>query len=68
MIKIEKNVKMPIFREGRNLYPWKEMKVGDSFVSDRIMHGAGFNASIKHAPKKFIARKEGDHYRVWRIR
>ena len=73
MPEIEKGIPLPEGRRGRKkLYPFGEMEIGDSFVvpvnsqtlSMYKMIG-GYTRHLK--PKKFIARKNEDVIRVWRI-
>ena len=63
-VTIDKNV--PIPSEGRSKYPWREMEVGDSFTISKLSISMGA-VNDRYKPKKFIARKSGDEYRVWRI-
>ena len=69
MITVEKNVELPVTRV-RNSYPYKQMEVGDSFFVDntkmQIVCNANYRAN-KSLGKKFIARREGNGVRVWRI-
>ncbi len=75
MIKIDKNVPMPEVTRGTGrepLYPFKTMKVRDSFVmsgSDnrRLMINIMSSAS-RHKPKIFTTRKEKNGVRCWRIK
>lgn len=68
MIAIDKNIKMPTSGDGRRKYPWSDMEIGDSFVFTGV-HGyeTARTASKRFAPKKFSARTEGDHFRIWRV-
>lgn len=69
MIEIEKNIPLPAQKK-RNVYPYKEMGVGESFLVGegkmQIVCNANYRAS-KAMGMKFIARKEGNGVRVWRI-
>jgi len=69
MIEIEKNLPLPEERI-RNVYPFKQMDVGDSFhvegVSMQIVLNANYRAG-KQLGMKFIARKDETGVRVWRI-
>ena len=65
---IEDNVPLPT-RFTTRRYPFNIMKVGQSFTSGKSVVSA-VSANHKQRPQdgRFIARKEGDHYRVWRIK
>ena len=69
MIQIEKNIPLPPEKK-RNTYPYKQMDIGESFlVSEgkmQIVCNANYRPS-KAMGMKFIARKEGNGVRVWRI-
>lgn len=68
MFKIEKGV--PIPKPVRtSKYPFAQMDIGDSFcVEDaKIAKNIISNAIRTSRDKKFSSRKEGDHYRIWRI-
>lgn len=72
MIEIEKGIPIPEHRgPGRERkYPWLEMDVGDSFVSDEGRGSARRSASLagKRYGKRFVTRKLSDvRYRVWRV-
>ena len=67
-IEIEKNIPIPPEKR-RNVYPYKDMDIGESFVVPsakiQIVCNANYRAG-KVSGKKFIARREGDGVRVWR--
>ncbi|HQT62754.1 hypothetical protein [Acidiphilium sp.] len=67
MIEIEKNVPMPMRRQR---YPWRQMKVGDSFVVPGKTSGA-FSGAKRAAAKatgfKFATRNVEGGVRVWRV-
>jgi hypothetical protein len=72
MIKIDKNVAIPIIeRGGVAKYPWNKMEIGDSF----FIEGAKTTTSITSAAspygkrhnKKFTARAVDGGVRIWRI-
>jgi hypothetical protein len=69
MITVDKEVQMPPARH-RNVYPYPSMAVGDSFfVRDgklQIVCNANYRAG-KRLTKKFVARREADGVRVWRV-
>jgi hypothetical protein len=66
MIKLEDNIPIP----KRNVkYPFETMKVSQSFVYTAIRGPqAVYTANLKLKPKRFSCRKEGDYYRIWRIK
>lgn len=68
IIKLESHVPIPQDTRGRKaLYPWKAMKVGDSFVID-ISRKTGMWASARLAGVKVTIRPEGkNQLRVWRV-
>ena len=64
---LDKDVPLP---EARKRYPYKEMEVGDSF----FVEGGGIQnicnqnyRTGKKLGKSFIARKEDNGVRVWRV-
>lgn len=66
MFKIEKNVPVST----RCKYPLPDMEIGDSFFVGadycRRARTRAFSYGKKHN-KKFIARKEGNGVRIWRV-
>lgn len=73
MIKIDKKVPIPTKRSGRkSIYPFSDMKIGDSFeikINDRTAVG---NAARQWAQRegngyKFTTSAVGDKVRIWRI-
>ena len=52
-------------------YPFKEMKVGQSFFVDvenaQKVQGAAHQFAKKHPEYKFLTRREGEGRRVWRV-
>ncbi len=78
-IKIESGLEIPKKKSGqRHKYPFKNMKINDSFVVDapsgtaplRFQAGVGASAhsyGMRH-DKKFATRKHGRSVRVWRIK
>ena len=72
MIKIEKNVPIP---QQREKYPFRDMKVGESFYYDNgtSPYQCLYNACrmFSHKQKgdwKFTVRKEGEGARIWRTK
>lgn len=72
MYKIDENVELPPKKsELRRRYPFKEMKVGDSFFiscddthrQQRRVHAAARG----HKDKRFVTRQSSDGVRVWRV-
>jgi len=65
-ITIEKNIPTP---PKRNIYPYRQMDVGDSFLvpEARIQIVSNNNYRVsKLTGMRFIARREGMGVRVWR--
>ena len=63
MFKIEKNIAMPDPRRGRTqIYPWKEMEVGDSFqipafkVNSARSSGSHYSQAKTGGQVKFVYR------------
>lgn len=68
-IAIDRGIPLPEVRKFNN-YPYKEMKVGESFFVPAISVKLMCNNNIrmnKSTGMKFTARKEKDGVRVWRI-
>ncbi len=70
MVKISSNVGIPNNYAGRSeMYPWKDMKVGDSFPCDsRSFSSTVCMANNRYAPKVFSVRKYKNGFRCWRIK
>lgn len=69
MFRIEKNVAIPA-RTTTPKYPFRDMKVADSFVVADGGKGVAVAASAfarRNHEYKFVTRKEGDGVRIWRI-
>lgn len=74
-IKIDKNISIPDLPPRRGgdgrpaKYPWKHLKVGDSFIlpapnlPNARAHASA--ASIRYG-KRFVVRKHRGEFRVWR--
>jgi hypothetical protein len=66
-IEVSKSVPLP---EPRRRYPYKSMEVGDSFLVPegklQVVCNANYRAG-KQLERKFIARRENDGVRVWRM-
>lgn len=66
-LEVEKSVPLP---EGKKRYPYASMDIGDSFfVGDgklQVVCNANYRAS-KRLGMQFIARKEPEGVRVWRV-
>ena len=69
-VKIEKNVPMPEMTQ-KSKWPWKQMKVGDSFeagIEAKSMHPTAYRAGTR-LEKKFVVRTTGKvKCRVWRVK
>jgi len=67
-IEVEKNIPIPPEKK-RNVYPYKQLEVGESFFVPtgkiQIVCNANYRTG-KQLGKKFIARKESEGVRVWR--
>ena len=70
MVEIEKGIPMPVNRKP-NIYPWKEMEIGDSFLftgNAASAYSTTGNTNRVIHDRKFAARKMKDGtMRVWRI-
>lgn len=71
MFQIEKNVPMPSGYHHKEVYPWREMAVGDSFVVRNERSHASLSSTAGGAGKrlgmKFTVRKQPDgSFRIWR--
>ena len=65
MIKVEKGIPIPGPREK---YPWKKLKIGESFFIDsKYGYSIAYTTGKRHKLKIAI-RKEKQGYRVWRIK
>ena len=71
MIKIDKNVQMPLSSSQRASYPFDQMEVGDSFVvSDRAQMESARVSTYKRyhsTGQKFATRRLPEGLRIWRI-
>ena len=66
-IVIEKGVPLPPRRGPVSKYPFAEMEVGDSFVTDIMsIRGTAKQAAARYG-KKFTVRRVAEGFRVWRI-
>lgn len=71
VIKIESGIPMPVKPRGRGIYPYQELKVGQSFFVPKpigLMSGSLSYARLKLAPSKFVARSVEGGCRVWRVK
>lgn len=71
IIKIDKNVDIPLLERGR--YPWAEMEIGDSFfiegASQQQLSSSAHGWSLRRGAKiKFRTKKEKNGARIWRIK
>lgn len=69
-IKIQKNIPIPENRGRVNKYPWKDMKVGDSFLAPAKANSLRQVAQVggKVNKMKFVVRQEGKKARCWRVK
>lgn len=66
MITIEKNVPLPT---ASYKYPFDSMELGDSFhVKTNKISASVYVYNKANKDKKFVSRKDGDGYRVWRTK
>lgn len=70
-IQIESGIPMPTIQGRPNMYPWKDMAVGDSFKPEntpiRTMYTMACRAGKLYG-KKFAVRSTENGYRVWRTK
>ena len=63
--KIEKGVPIPVKRSDRTYEYLKKMKIGDSTLMKD--HNAASNCGAKYFGRgKYVTRRDGDKYRLWR--
>ena len=62
-MKIEKNIPIPAEPE----YPFSKMEIGDSMACDWLALDSA-DVYGRRRGKGFTYRKEGDGYRIWRIK
>ena len=69
MYEIENNVEIPELKRFRNSkYPFDLMEVGQSFKVEGKNPSSAVSQQNKRNPeKRFIVRREGDDFRVWRV-
>lgn len=67
---VDKSVPLPDKSGPSRKYPFHKMEVGDSFAypaaERNSVSGAAWHAA-KVLGRKFVTRKHGDGYRVWRV-
>lgn len=49
-------------------YPWTDMKAGDSFFVPAKKSPPAPPKILTEQGQKFVSRRQGDGYRVWRIK
>ena len=69
MYEIENDVKIPELTHSRkSKYPFDLMEVGQSFKVEGKNPSSAVSQQNKRNPeKRFIVRREGDDFRVWRV-
>ena len=69
MYEIENNVPVPELSYSRKLkYPFEKMEVGQSFKVEGKNPASAVSQQNKRNPdKRFIVRREGESFRVWRV-
>jgi hypothetical protein len=69
-MKIEKGILPPEARAGRReIYPFSQMQIGDSFYSEAARENvanAAYGYGKRHG-QKFSVLRDGDGFRCWRI-
>lgn len=70
-MKVDRSIAIPEPRVGRPFkYPWSEMRVGDSFVSESnariLLNAAASYARIRGLKRKYTTRKVEGGTRIWR--
>lgn len=70
MVKIESGVAAPA---GRNRYPWKELKKGDSFAIPKGMTLSSFSGIVSNQGKRDgrtyrVGKDDKGKIRCWRIK
>lgn len=74
MVKIEKKIQIPRSKTRPNVYPWVDLKVGDSFFIDdakkqHVVFSCVKQYNINYKQKiQITTRREGKGVRVWRIK
>lgn len=71
IIQIDRGVPLPPSMMGEgprpNRFPWRDMKIGDSFWVNACNRAAVTSNGAKITGWKFVSRTEGGGFRVWRI-
>ena len=69
-IEIERGIELKNSRRGKPpIYPWKELKVGESFVmpsAPQTAHASAWRAGRMYG-MKFAVRKTEGGARIWRV-
>lgn len=69
MYNVESGVEVPKVRR-KHLFPYAQMNVGDSFFVEGMPIGAMCNYNKRNGLKlqmKFIAKRDGEGVRIWRV-
>lgn len=69
-MKLANNVPIPTRNKHKIKYPFATMKVNQSFLYENKHRGpqTTYDNNLALSPKVFTCRKEGDAYRIWRIK
>lgn len=67
MYEVESGVPLPTGSGKRYVFPFRTMKVGDSFVVPSAKQRESARAAAINASVKIITRTEGDSFRIWRV-
>lgn len=67
---IEKGIALPQIKSSRgNGYPFAEMEVGDSFITEnKSVSASSIQFCKKNPDKAFTSRKVEGGYRIWRVK
>jgi len=66
IVKLERGIPLPP-RGEMGKYPWKAMKVGDSFVADAGIRGGFYSTAQRHGYKVRVKSIGDGKVRVWRL-
>lgn len=65
MVRVDKKVPVPA---ARKVYPWKEIKVGESFFCDNPHARSNLYHAASYHKIKIKTAIDGDGIRVWRVK
>ncbi len=64
---IEKNIPIPEHKVRNSKYPFADMEIGDSILSESPHTVMSAYQYGKRHNKKFMSRKINNNYRIWRV-